>query len=488
MPIDFSNIKTTRGRAYDEDNISGIYEALEYLPDKQRASVLATIIEESGGNPLAVSDGGTYQGLLQWGADRYRIQSNDPKQELANQLKYLKESIYNTSDSKSWTDGGIGSGYRSFKNAYRDFNDTALPLEKIHRGFSYGYVRPRDKEESYQNRLKVAEQVLSRMPAVPDYVSNPGAFNSILYRETNKKSSGGQLKHKMWNDLSLAEKDAMIAVAVKNGITDLPTIRQKYNEFAGGGTLPGREDSNNHILNAGLKVAKFLGIDKSIKGDAGDVHYRQNLYNHIDPTAPYPTSAKEAFLYFKKAQAAKSKENLPKERSTTDLVADAAWAKRLGLTYDKTQLIDNPDGSVHLPKSVEMEIPTDTAFLKNRIKANEDLLNYYRNIGGVSKDRKDVINAGLNLDRMALESLRHTYKTGEPAIINEGANISRRLIENGLVVSKPSPLNVLQNFTVKYNKDKNEMEYSDVYDFNQYEDFVPGKPFVIKGTIKLSKK
>ena len=29
------------------------------------------------------------------------------------------------------------------------------------------------------------------------------------------------------------------------------------------------------------------------------------------------------------------------------------------------------------------------------------------------------------------------------------------------------------------------MEYSDLYDFNQFEDFVPGNPFEIKGSIKL---
>lgn len=40
-----------------------------------------------------------------------------------------------------------------------------------------------------------------------------------------------------WDSLSIAEKSEMIGVAVKNGITDLPTIRQKYNEFAEGGNL-----------------------------------------------------------------------------------------------------------------------------------------------------------------------------------------------------------------------------------------------------------
>ena len=40
-----------------------------------------------------------------------------------------------------------------------------------------------------------------------------------------------------WDSLSLPEQSEMMRVAVKNGITDLKTIREKYNEFAEGGNL-----------------------------------------------------------------------------------------------------------------------------------------------------------------------------------------------------------------------------------------------------------
>jgi LysM repeat protein len=40
----------------------------------------------------------------------------------------------------------------------------------------------------------------------------------------------------MWNDLSMKEKAAMMKVAIKNGITDLDSIRGEYNKFANGGT------------------------------------------------------------------------------------------------------------------------------------------------------------------------------------------------------------------------------------------------------------
>lgn len=57
--------------------------------------------------------------------------------------------------------------------------------------------------------------------------------------------------HRPWNNLSMQEKAAMIRVAVKNGLTDLKSIREKYNEFAEGGrkddgwTL---EDENKYQL------------------------------------------------------------------------------------------------------------------------------------------------------------------------------------------------------------------------------------------------
>ena len=38
-----------------------------------------------------------------------------------------------------------------------------------------------------------------------------------------------------WNNLSMADRAAYIKLGVENGITDLNTIRNAYNEFAKGG-------------------------------------------------------------------------------------------------------------------------------------------------------------------------------------------------------------------------------------------------------------
>ena len=61
-----------------------------------------------------------------------------------------------------------------------------------------------------------------------------------FFPKKNTKAEGGNTnKISTWNDLSLADKAEMIGIAVKNGITTLPEIRAKYNEFAEGGYTVG---------------------------------------------------------------------------------------------------------------------------------------------------------------------------------------------------------------------------------------------------------
>lgn len=69
MPGKFNGIITTGNREYDAAKIATINNAFYDLSAEQRAILLAQIIEESGGDPMKKSANGTYQGLLQWGAD-----------------------------------------------------------------------------------------------------------------------------------------------------------------------------------------------------------------------------------------------------------------------------------------------------------------------------------------------------------------------------------------------------------------------------------
>ena len=160
--IDWSDIVTTNNRPYNKDYINYINKSLinSGYNNNQRASILANIIEESGGNPFAEGPGG-YYGLLQWGSERYsKGKETDAYKEIDNQLKYLNDTIGNTKDKKSWTHGGKGSGYNSFSDAMNAYNSD--DLNKVMHGFTWGYVRPAGKQNSYLNRQKVADQLINK--------------------------------------------------------------------------------------------------------------------------------------------------------------------------------------------------------------------------------------------------------------------------------------------------------------------------------------
>ena len=59
---------------------------------------------------------------------------------------------------------------------------------------------------------------------------------------------------KNWNELSIRDKNDIIKVAVQNGITILPEIRERYNEFAEGGGLDIGDAEEANEYSAGGKI------------------------------------------------------------------------------------------------------------------------------------------------------------------------------------------------------------------------------------------
>ena len=77
----------------------------------------------------------------------------------------------------------------------------------------------------------------------------------------------------------------------------------------------------------------------------------------------------------------------------------------------------------------------------------------------INKCEKELESIFKEIDNNTLNALRTTYKTGEPVVINEYSHNSRQLIDDGQMKYPLSPLNVLKNFTIRYNKDAHEMGY-----------------------------
>ena len=188
--IDFNKIKTDLAIISPNLNRINVALAKEGYSNLQRAAILASIIGESGGDPLA-KNGSAGSGLVQWEPRRYRFKSSDPEWEFNNQLSHLIRTLANDGGN-DWTDGGEGTGYRSWKNAKDDFiNGTTL--DTIIRGLSMGYVRPKDKWGDYRKRLNIANQIYSLLEENDaNNINSANAGNFIVVdNQVRRKNTDG---------------------------------------------------------------------------------------------------------------------------------------------------------------------------------------------------------------------------------------------------------------------------------------------------------
>lgn len=100
-----------------------------------------------------------------------------------------------------------------------------------------------------------------------------------------------------WDTLSMKEKAEMIGVAVRNGITSLKDIRQKYNEFAEGGSV----DTDWSYNNWKKKIAEHMGIrpdeDNTYDYEAYFKKYPEEAWKMLkgDPTAHFSDEFKTVY-------------------------------------------------------------------------------------------------------------------------------------------------------------------------------------------------
>lgn len=234
---DFNNIKTSDGRNYNPAYIERAYSSLKKsgLTKKQQAVVLANIIEESGGDPFALNKkSGKDYGTLQW-VDRYpKSNETDPYKEIDNQMGYFLNTVNNLDDQVSWTHGGKGSGYKSRKDAYNDFNSE--DIETINRGFVLGHVRPSGKNQSAKNRLGVAEQIYDRI-----------------------KRFGGDMKHKLI-EVNIGGSSKLIRIP-RHSSTGKSERSEDYN----------RKQAQYGIIEPLLTNARKKELDENLKFTTEDI-------------------------------------------------------------------------------------------------------------------------------------------------------------------------------------------------------------------------
>lgn len=189
--ISFDNLKLTNGRSYNPQYLNKIYNGLikRGFNQKQAITLIGTIAEESGGDVFAKSDDNKFTGLLQWEDKRYKIQyPEDRDKELNAQLDYIADTLTNAQQRKDngfnddWTDGGDNSGYNSWTDAYKDFNDSTN-VYNMTKGLNTGYVRPKGAIKGNTG------SIINRMNAARQIFENNGITD--LRYEPDKKQYGG---------------------------------------------------------------------------------------------------------------------------------------------------------------------------------------------------------------------------------------------------------------------------------------------------------
>ena len=130
--------------------------------------------------------------------------------------------------------------------------------------------RANNNDAFWMNHAQPAtEPVQSSIKSIFDQTTNTvkDAIHQIVpHGASGRWSEGGSL-NSPWDGLSLQEKAEMMKVAVRNGITDLKTIKEKYNEFAeggnildGGGGLTPSQEAMRYFMNKGLTDYQAAGL------------------------------------------------------------------------------------------------------------------------------------------------------------------------------------------------------------------------------------
>lgn len=375
---------------------------------------------------------------------------------------------------------GIRKRVQSYKKyrAYGGYTDDPPFLQRILNNDNRNVV-------DWENNKQKATHKLSYAETPEGYIVYPEVqeVNGELHDFTDPKYNHGK-----WDALDNAIKnnDTLRFSNEQDALRYTQEYKQKYPEyfkqFDKGGYL-----SNTSI---GNKVKKYKDGGPLKKKKENSLEYRQALFNNIDPREGYPSPI-TAIKYYQnvvnKMKEGDTSKNWKTDGSIGDATAEAAWARYLKLPYDTTLFPTWNGDTVRLTKELENQIPIDTNFIKQDIENIKMHRDYDRSMGIF--DREDAYRMALNTRRLALDNLRKTYKTGEWVQMNEFMfNDLNPFDYYNQGSDYKTPLNVLQNFGLRYDKNTNSIIYGDKYDLNNYDYFLPGNPFIIRGSIPLEQK
>lgn len=260
-------------RTMDVDGMNMIYDALydKGFNQRQIGAVLGNIIEESGGNPYAVSDYGGFKGLFQESDKRYPPKEfeKDKERFKGDKRGYINYMIDRFYDHVQ--DAGMYSikdtKYNKAIHAVSEFmsedpdTDYSYPLV-------YAFEAPSDKEGTYKNRKSVSNLISQ------SYVSN----NVDKLDDDDKKDDNiinAILGIK--NDLELQDpisttRGEAFKEARKRGLKEFTWNGKKYNTNIKkeGGVVGKQREAYEYFTNKrGMSKIQALAIIGNLMAESG---------------------------------------------------------------------------------------------------------------------------------------------------------------------------------------------------------------------------
>ena len=158
--------------------------------------------------------------LDKWTPQILREMPSEEKRAMAIGMIYrgdgVKSILHNPTINKAYLYGSN----EDMQRAVSDYYQSKKVSERAQR--HNNFFNPQKKNTSIPNSIRR-----------PTSYTQP-KFNNEQFIPSKKYDDGGYLNND-WNSLSYADKAEMMKVAIANGITTLPEIRNAYNEFAKGG-------------------------------------------------------------------------------------------------------------------------------------------------------------------------------------------------------------------------------------------------------------
>lgn len=262
-------------RTMDVDGMNMIYDALydKGFNQRQIEAVLGNIVEESGGNPYAVSDYGGFKGLFQESDKRYPLKEFEKDKERfkgdkRGYINYMIDRFYDhVQDAGKYSikDTKYDKAIHAVSEFMSEDPDTDYSYPLV-----YAFEAPSDKEGTYKNRKSVSN--LISQSYVLDNVDKKDNDNTIVDAILGIK-----------NDLELQDsisttRGEAFKEARKRGLKEFTWNGKRYNTNIKkeGGVVGKQREAYEYFTNKrGMSKIQALAIIGNLMAESG---FKDDIY------------------------------------------------------------------------------------------------------------------------------------------------------------------------------------------------------------------